>query len=104
MLVLGVVSTGLGRLVFLWAIATAGSVRASLVTYVLPVSALVLGWAVLGEPITWEMLGGMALVLTGVAAVLSAPNVRPAFLGPRREAKQANGVGTAARSPVTMPR
>ncbi|MEN8240713.1 MAG: EamA family transporter [Chloroflexota bacterium] len=38
-------------------------------TYVNPVIALLLGWAILGEQITWPMIGGMALVLVGVWGV-----------------------------------
>lgn len=38
-------------------------------TYVNPVIALLLGWAILGEEITGWMLGGMALVLLGVWGV-----------------------------------
>lgn len=38
-------------------------------TYVNPVIALLLGWAILGEDITWWMVGGMVLVLLGVWGV-----------------------------------
>lgn len=38
-------------------------------TYVNPVIALLLGWAILGEEITGWMIGGMALVLVGVWGV-----------------------------------
>ena len=38
-------------------------------TYVNPVIALLLGWAILGEQITWWMIGGMGLVLLGVWGV-----------------------------------
>ena len=38
-------------------------------TYVNPVIALLLGWAILGEQITWWMIGGMGLVLVGVWGV-----------------------------------
>jgi drug/metabolite transporter (DMT)-like permease len=37
--------------------------------YANPVIALLLGWAILGEKITWEMIGGMVLVLLGVWGV-----------------------------------
>jgi drug/metabolite transporter (DMT)-like permease len=66
----GVVSTGLGRCVYQWIIATAGSVRASLVTYIVPVVALFLGWAVLGEPVGLATLTGAALIVAGVAFVM----------------------------------
>lgn len=38
-------------------------------TYVNPVIALLLGWTLLGEQITWWMIGGMVLVLLGVWGV-----------------------------------
>jgi drug/metabolite transporter (DMT)-like permease len=38
-------------------------------TYVNPVIAVLLGWLILGEPITWWTVGGTALVLLGVAGV-----------------------------------
>lgn len=38
-------------------------------TYVNPVIAVVLGWAILSEPITHATLGGMALILAGVYGV-----------------------------------
>ncbi len=37
--------------------------------YVNPVIAVVLGWLILGERVTWTTLGGTALVLAGVAGV-----------------------------------
>jgi len=39
----------------------------SLVTYLLPVTALFYGVTLLGEPLTWEELAGMVLILGGVA-------------------------------------
>jgi len=39
------------------------------VTYLLPVVAVILGAAVLGEPFTWHLLAGTAAVLAGAALV-----------------------------------
>jgi drug/metabolite transporter (DMT)-like permease len=75
LVMLGAVSTGLGRTAQLWVIGTLGSVRASLLTYVMPVSALFLGWAVLGEAITVSMLGGLALIVVGIALVNFGPEL-----------------------------
>jgi drug/metabolite transporter (DMT)-like permease len=72
---LGVVSTGLGRLVYLWAITEAGSVRASLVTYIIPIVALALGWLVLGEEIATGTVAGMAMIVAGVAGVMYGDRV-----------------------------
>ena len=38
-------------------------------TYINPVVAVLLGWLILHEPITWWTVGGMVLVLLGVAGV-----------------------------------
>jgi drug/metabolite transporter (DMT)-like permease len=67
---LGFGSTGLGRAVYVWAIGKAGSVKASLVTYIAPIVAIALGWAVLGETVDVRMLGGGALIVAGVAAAM----------------------------------
>jgi drug/metabolite transporter (DMT)-like permease len=44
-----------------------GSARASLVTYLLPAFALLYGTVLLGEPVRAPALGGLALILGGVA-------------------------------------
>jgi hypothetical protein len=45
-------------------------VYASLVTYVVPVFGLLLGWAVLGEEIGFNTVFGGALITAGVGAVM----------------------------------
>jgi len=52
-------------LVFFALIAEVGPVRATVITYVNPAVAAVLGVSVLGEHVTWGMGVGFALVLTG---------------------------------------
>jgi drug/metabolite transporter (DMT)-like permease len=51
----------------------------SLVTYLLPVTALFYGVTLLGEPLTWQELAGMALILSAVALGSGAVRL------PRRE-------------------
>lgn len=77
---LGVLGTGLGYVVYLWLVDNVGSVRASLVTYVVPVVGLALGWAVLDEGIGVNTLLGAALIIMGVSAVMrgQAPTVQRA--------------------------
>lgn len=70
LLALGVGGTGLAYIVYLWLIETTGSVRASLVTYVIPVTGLFLGWAVLGEHVGLNTAAGFGLIASGVAAVM----------------------------------
>ncbi|HEV2640329.1 MAG TPA: DMT family transporter [Actinocrinis sp.] len=64
-LVLGVVCTVAAFLVFFALIAQVGPVRATFITYINPLVALLLGVAVLGEKITTGMLIGLPLILAG---------------------------------------
>jgi drug/metabolite transporter (DMT)-like permease len=68
--VLGVGATGLGRVLYLFVVKSAGSVRASLVTYITPVVGALLGWVVLGEGLGPGMIAGGALITSGVAIVM----------------------------------
>jgi len=49
---------------------------ATMVTYVIPVNALVLGALVLGESLSWTVLGSLALILVGVLLVRSEGGLR----------------------------
>lgn len=64
---LGIAGTAIGQLIYYAMLNSAGSARASLVTYLLPVTALFYGAGLLGEPITAEELVGLILILGGVA-------------------------------------
>ena len=70
LLVLGLIGSGVSQWVYLWLVDNTGSVRASLVTYVIPIVGLLLGWAVLNEHLGANVIGGLALIVVGVAAVL----------------------------------
>jgi drug/metabolite transporter (DMT)-like permease len=62
---LGIAGTAVGQLIYYCMIETDGSARASLVTYLLPVTALFYGAGLLGEPITAEEIAGLVLILIG---------------------------------------
>jgi drug/metabolite transporter (DMT)-like permease len=66
---LGLLSTGLAYMIFFRLLASAGPTNLSLVTLLVPVSAMLLGRLVLDEPITLRALAGMALIGTGLAAI-----------------------------------
>jgi drug/metabolite transporter (DMT)-like permease len=70
LLALGAGATGVGYVAYLWLIDVTGSVRASLVTYIIPIVGLFLGWAVLDESIGLNTLAGSALIIGGVAIVM----------------------------------
>jgi drug/metabolite transporter (DMT)-like permease len=65
--VLGVVCSAFAFLVFFALIAEVGPTRATVITYVNPAVALLLGVLVLGEPLTLGLLVGFPLVLLGSA-------------------------------------
>ena len=64
---LGLGGTAIGILIFMKIINDYGSFRAGLVTYLLPVTALLYGAFLLDEEITGWMIVGLVLILAGVA-------------------------------------
>jgi drug/metabolite transporter (DMT)-like permease len=78
-LALAVIGTALAQIIAYRVLRSDGAARVSLVTYLLPVTALFYGVTLLGEPLTWQELAGMVLILGGVA--LGSGAVRM----PRRE-------------------
>jgi drug/metabolite transporter (DMT)-like permease len=68
-----VLSTGAAFTGYLWLVGNSGSVFASMVTYVVPVAGLLLGWSILGENIGASTALGTALIVCGVAGVMHHP-------------------------------
>ncbi|MEX2572085.1 MAG: DMT family transporter [Gemmatimonadota bacterium] len=64
---LGALGTGLAYPLYYRLIVEAGATTASLVTYLTPIMAVLLGAVVLGEPVTWNLFAGAAVVILGVA-------------------------------------
>ena len=62
-------STALAYILYFRILATAGATNLLLVTFLLPVSAMALGVAVLGETVTWQALAGMGLIGAGLVAI-----------------------------------
>jgi drug/metabolite transporter (DMT)-like permease len=80
-LALALLGTVAGQLLYFRLVYQYGSARASLVVYLLPVTALFYGALLLGEPITASAIVGLVLILTGTAlgsGVLRMPRRRPA--------------------------
>src|SRR5579863_4102621 len=65
--VLGIIGTGFAYVLNYQIITSEGATVASTVTYLLPAVAIVLGVLVVSETITATALGGIVLVLIGVA-------------------------------------
>lgn len=82
---LGVLCTAAAFVVFFALIAEVGAARATVITYVNPAVAIVLGALVLSEPLTLGMAVGFPLVIVG--SVLGTSRARPrapAVLAPER--------------------
>jgi drug/metabolite transporter (DMT)-like permease len=67
LLALAVGGTAIAQLVLLRMLRLFGAARVLLVNYLIPVTALVYGAAILDEPLRPSMLGGLGLILGGVA-------------------------------------
>jgi drug/metabolite transporter (DMT)-like permease len=70
---LAVLSTGLGYIVYFRLIATAGATNASLVTMLIPASAILLGVLILGESIAITHFIGLMLIAAGLAILDGRP-------------------------------
>jgi drug/metabolite transporter (DMT)-like permease len=66
---LGVFSTALAYLLFFRIIARAGATALNLVTFLIPIVAVLLGAALLGEVLLLRHLAGFALIAAGLAAI-----------------------------------
>ena len=64
-----VASTALAYVIYFRLLATAGAVNAALVTFLIPVSAILLGATILGERLAGQHYAGMALIALGLLAV-----------------------------------
>jgi len=66
---IALLSTALAYMIYFRILAAAGATNLLLVTFLLPISALLLGSAFLGEAITPQSIAGMALIGLGLAAI-----------------------------------
>ena len=71
----------------------------SLYSYVNPVVAVILGWLVLNERLTWVSITAMAVILAGVALVRSGSMMRRAAPLRRNGDEPALGGGLALEKP-----
>ena len=70
---LALLSTALAYVIFFRILARAGATNLLLVTFLIPVSALLLGLTFLGESLSPHHLAGMALIGLGLAAIDGRP-------------------------------
>ena len=73
LLALAVLSTALAYVIYFRILARAGATNLLLVTFLIPVSAILLGTAVLGERLAPHHFAGMAIIALGLAAIDGRP-------------------------------
>ncbi len=76
---LGVFGSSLAYLIYFRLIHTMGPTRLSMITYVMPIVGIVLGFIVLGEALDLQTLVGTAIILGGVGLVNSSRGSRRIF-------------------------
>jgi drug/metabolite transporter (DMT)-like permease len=69
LLTLSLLGTAFALFLYYWLIANTGAFRTSLVTYIMPVMAVIWGALILNEPIEREAVIGLALIIGGVGLV-----------------------------------
>jgi drug/metabolite transporter (DMT)-like permease len=94
-LALGLAGTGIAYVMLFALIASAGPSRSILVTYTIPAVALAYGVVLLGEPLRWESLAGLALILGGVVFAAGGPR-KPA---PAKRSATLESANTVWESP-----
>lgn len=66
---LALLGTAVAYILYYWLIEHTGATRTSLVTYLIPITGVLWGAWLLGEPLTWESLVGLVVIIAGVALV-----------------------------------
>jgi drug/metabolite transporter (DMT)-like permease len=89
-LLLGIVFTGLATLAYAAILQHATAQTAGILTFLEPVSAVVLAWVLLGESLSAQaVVGGVLVILAGLAVVVLEP-------GEQRVSESVAGVGSVA--------
>lgn len=69
----GAGASGIGSFLYMWLLGQVGAVKASAITYLVPPTGVFLGWLILDEPLGWNLMLGLALIVVGLALVQRVP-------------------------------
>jgi drug/metabolite transporter (DMT)-like permease len=67
--ILALLGTAFAYILYYWLIEHTGATRTALVTYLIPITGVLWGALLLREPIEWEAIVGLALIIAGVGLV-----------------------------------
>ncbi|SEO37174.1 DMT family transporter [Paenibacillus sp. OV219] len=76
---LGMLGSGFAYILFYYMVEKGSAEFASMVTYLVPCTALIWGSTLLGEPIKWNMLIGLVIILGGVFIASRKPRAGDVF-------------------------
>ena len=86
---LALLGSSLTFTLYFWLLARRSAVAASLISYTVPICAVLVGWLAFAEPVTWRLISGGGVVLAGVAVTLwprgGEPAAPPAPSAPQRD-------------------
>jgi drug/metabolite transporter (DMT)-like permease len=80
---LGILATCIGTALYYALLNEVGPTRTTMVTYLFPLVGVLLGWIILDEPLSWRLLAGGAMIVSGVALVNLSP-AKPPLLSTER--------------------
>jgi len=66
---LGILGTSIAFVLYFWILKYMSAVLMSLITFITPPLALIWGWVVLGEVVTYKLLWGMLIIFAGIFVV-----------------------------------
>ena len=69
LLILSLLGTAFAYVLYYWLIEHTGATRTALVTYLIPITGILWGTLLLSEPIEWEAILGLLLIIAGVGLV-----------------------------------
>jgi drug/metabolite transporter (DMT)-like permease len=98
LLYLIVVGSVIAFTVYVWLLRTTRTSLVSTYAYVNPVIAVLLGWALLDEPVTWRVLVASAAIVCAVLLIVSAPAVARAHAR-REDSELERGIQAVPETP-----
>jgi drug/metabolite transporter (DMT)-like permease len=75
--ILALLGTAIAYVLYYWLIEHTGATRTSLVTYLIPITGVLWGAWLLNEPIKWDALIGLALIVAGIGLVNRSASSQP---------------------------